>query len=103
MKEPSIRETSLLEVVKSVRQLANGRSKSAGVVTLTTSTTTTQVASDIISSDAGAHLFPTTASAAAEFGAGTIYVSAIANGSFTITHANNASTDRSYHWIAIGG
>jgi hypothetical protein len=37
---------------------------------------------------------PTTANTAAQLGNGTIYVNGRANGSFTLTHANNAQTDR---------
>ena len=43
-----------------------------------------------------------TANAAAEVGAGTIYVSAKAQGSFTVTHANSATADRTFAY-RIGG
>ena len=45
---------------------------------------------------------PKTANASAEQGNGTIFISARANGSFTITHANNSQTDRQYGYIIIG-
>jgi hypothetical protein len=35
-----------------------------------------------------------TANAAIEIGNGTMYVSAVTNGAFTITHANSATTGR---------
>lgn len=47
---------------------------------------------------------PMTANAAAELAAGTLYVT-LANrtdGSATVTHANNAQTDREYRVILIG-
>jgi hypothetical protein len=43
-----------------------------------------------------------TANAAAEVGAGTIYISAVSHRSFTITHANNAQTDRTFGFVCIG-
>jgi hypothetical protein len=45
---------------------------------------------------------PTTANAAAEQGGGTMYLSARAKQSFTITHANNSQTDRTFIYIVIG-
>ena len=45
---------------------------------------------------------PTTANASAEVGAGTIYVSARAKQTFTLTHANNGQTDRTYKYAIIG-
>ena len=103
MRAPDIRERNLAKVIESVRALARGRSNAAGSVTLTASAATTAVTADVVSASAGVHLFPATANAAAELGAGTIYVSAVANGSFTLTHANNAQTDRTFFWFAVGG
>ena len=104
MRAPDIREKDLVRVIEAIRALARGRSNATGTVVLTTSTTVTTVTdADVISSDAGVLLMPLTANAAAEQGAGTLYQSAIANGSFTLTHANNASTDRSYHYFVVGG
>ena len=47
-------------------------------------------------------LTPTSAHAAAELGNGTIYVSAVANGSFTVVHASNSQTDRSFVYATLG-
>ena len=47
-------------------------------------------------------LMPTTANASAEQGAGTIYVSARAKQTFTLTHANNGQTDRTFKYAIIG-
>jgi hypothetical protein len=46
---------------------------------------------------------PMTVNAAAEIGAGTAFVSAVAKGSFTITHANAVSTDRVFRYAVFGG
>ena len=47
---------------------------------------------------------PKTANAAAELGNGTMYVLAanMNNGAWTITHANNAQTDRTFRVLIIG-
>jgi hypothetical protein len=45
---------------------------------------------------------PTTANAAAEQGGGTMYLSARAKQGFTLTHANNSQTDRTFLYIVIG-
>jgi hypothetical protein len=47
-------------------------------------------------------LMPTTANAAAEIGAGTAYISARTKRSFTITHANNSQSDRTFGYVVIG-
>jgi hypothetical protein len=92
------------KLADSINKLAKGRIDAYGTVTLLANQTTTTVTT----SDAGVSvkstivLTPRTANAAAEIGAGTLYVSAKGNGSFTITHANNAQTDRTYDFAWIG-
>ena len=91
------------QITTAIRQLMQGRSNSTGSVTLTASTTTTTVTNVTLNSGGVPVLVPLTANAAAEQGAGTLYVSDISAGSFTLTHANNAQTDRTYAYISIGG
>lgn len=100
---PDPRETRLAPVVAAVRQLAEGRSNAAGQATLRANQTTTVVASLAIAAGSLPQLTPASASAAGEWANGTIYVSAVAAGSFTITHASAASTDRRVNWHAVGG
>lgn len=95
-------ETDLRKIVLAVRQLAEGRSNATGEVTLTVSDTSTVVTAVNCSSGSTVLLQPTTANAAAEIGAGTGYVSTVASGSFTITHANNVQADRTFRWVCIG-
>lgn len=45
---------------------------------------------------------PLTANAATELAAGTMYVSAQANESVTVTHANNVQVDRTFRFLVIG-
>lgn len=97
-------ETNIARVVSAIRQLMSGRSNATGSVTLTASVATTTVQAPNCASGSAVFLFAQTAHAAAELQNGTIYIkpSDVANGSFKITHANNAQTDRSYYFAALG-
>ena len=46
--------------------------------------------------------FAKTANAAAEIGNGTMYIGAVNNGAFVVTHANNAQADRTFLYVALG-
>lgn len=87
-------------------ELLNGKSNNIGSITLTANQATTTVteAAGRIGEDTVVLFMPTTANAAAEIGAGGIYVSgrSVANKTFTITHANNAQTDRAFNYVLIG-
>ncbi|MFA6267861.1 MAG: hypothetical protein WC670_19360 [Pseudolabrys sp.] len=99
-------EKAIHRVVAAVRQLMQGRSNAVGQVTLTAGQTTTVVTSAVakgaanIGIDSEVMLSPRTANAAAALA--TTYVSSILQGSFTITHANNAQTDRIFGFEARG-
>jgi hypothetical protein len=99
---PSLRETDPFRFAQAINELWQGRSNAVGRVTLTANDTTTVVAAENCGDESEVFLFPRTANAAAEIGAGTIYVSAVGNGTFTLTHANNAQTDRTFGYVAIG-
>jgi hypothetical protein len=89
------------EVSDRVIDLIEGRSNATGLVTLTANATTTTVSKATINANAGLFLFPRTANAAAALA--TTHVSSVAAGSFVLTHANNAQTDRHFHYLVIGG
>jgi hypothetical protein len=89
-------------IVNAIRQLMEGRSNATGMATLTAGSTVTTVTAVSCSEGSTVLLQPTTANAAAEVGAGTIYVSTVSNGSFGIVHASAGSTDRIYRWVALG-
>ena len=95
-------ETDRRKINTVINQLAQGRSNAAGSVTLTANTTTTVVAAGNCGAGSVVLLSPLTAHAAAEIGNGTIFVSAVSNGSFTLTHANNAQSDRVFGFVAAG-
>lgn len=99
---PAGTERDLGRIVNAVRELFAGRCNAFGTVTLTASAASTAVTAPNIADGSPIFLEATTAHAAAERGNGTIYVSAVSAGTFTITHANNAQTDRTFFW-RIGG
>lgn len=103
MKKLDAREKRLPIIVSVINQLADGRSVVAGSVTLTVNVASTTVSNDVIPAGCFPLLTPASANAATEMGNGTCYVSAVAKGSFTITHANAATTGRTFHWYAVGG
>jgi len=96
----------LKQIIKVVQNLLQGRSNNAHAVTLTANvgTTTITLAKEDIGIATLIFFMPQTANAAAEIGAGTMYVSArsVPNNTFTITHANNAQTDRTFGFVLIG-
>lgn len=85
-----------------INQLIRGRSNAAGEVTLTAGAASTTIAGPNINEHAGVWLFPKTANAAAELGAGTCHA-VVAAGQVAITHANNAQTDRTFYYLVLGG
>lgn len=95
-------ETQLFAIVNAVRQLMQGRGNAAGSVTLAPAAASTVVTAPNCASGAQVFLFPRTAHAAAELAAGGCYVSAVGSGSFTLTHANNAQTDRTFSYVCLG-
>lgn len=99
---PGIAETDLKKIVLAIQQLAAGRSNAVGTVTLSPGSATTVVSDRNCAAGSTPLLTPTTANAATESGNGTMYVSAVANGSFTITHANSATAGRTFLYALFG-
>jgi hypothetical protein len=91
------RETSQV-----VNNLLDGKSNNTGSFTCTASAATTAVTDFRAGKSSIILLMPQTANAAAEVGNGTIHVSTRAKQSFTITHANNSQTDRTFGYVIIG-
>lgn len=85
-----------------------GRTNNYGSVTLTASaaSTTVSLAEGRLSSNSKVYFEPLTASAAAEYHSGNMYVTAanhdVANRQFIITHSNHASTDRDFGYVIVG-
>jgi hypothetical protein len=95
-------ERDLAKIVFTVRQLCEGRSNAVGTFTLAANAANTTVTARNCGSGSSVLCFPTTADAAAEWKNGTMYIGTVANGSFLVTHANNAQSDRTFMWVALG-
>lgn len=87
-----------------VNNLMKGKANNTGSVTLSANaaTTTVTLATGLLTPDTIILFMPTTAHAATEFGAGTMYVSSITTTTFVITHVNNSQTDRTFSYARIG-
>jgi hypothetical protein len=95
-------ESDQRKINTAINQLAEGRSNAVGAVTLAPNAATTTVSAGNCGAGSVVLLSPLTAHAAAELGNGTIFVSTVTNGSFTLSHANNAQTDRVFGFVAVG-
>jgi hypothetical protein len=89
-------------LAESINEILFGRLNNVGSVTLTANQATTAVTDIKVGGASKIFLTPTTASAATEVGSGGIYISAVGDGTFTITHANNATTDRTFDYAIFG-
>jgi hypothetical protein len=91
-------------LVDAVIQIITGRQNSTGELTLNVAPATTTVVSFVnCSKDCEVFLSSRTANAAAAMGTTFIKKSDIGQGSFTITHASSAQSDRTFGFICIGG
>lgn len=99
---PGMAETDLKKVILALQQLAAGRSNATGTVTLATGASTTVVSDPNCAVGTVPLLTPASANAATEMGNGTMYVSAVANGAFTVTHANSATAGRTFLYALQG-
>lgn len=97
---PTPEDKNIQRIVEAIRQLSQGRSNATGTFTLTAGATTTTVSQPYCADSAYVFFTPKTANAAAAIS--TTYVSSVGNKTFTVTHANNAQTDRTFGYIAIG-
>jgi hypothetical protein len=99
---PALTEKDPAKIVRSLQQLAAGRSNAVGTVTLAVSAASTTVTDQNCAAGSVPILVPGTASAGTEIGNGTMYVSAVTNGSFTIIHANSTVTGRTFLYALQG-
>lgn len=89
-------------IAQAVNLLAEGRSNGFGSVTLAANQDSTTVTDARVGTDSVISLMPTSVLAGQEIGAGTLYVDPVTAGSFTINHANNAQTDRTFTYSVQG-
>jgi hypothetical protein len=93
-------ERDIRKVIFALNETTRGRSNATNTVTLTANTTTTTVTAVNCAEGSQVFLSPKTANAAGAVA--TTYISAIANGEFTITHANNAQVDKTFGYVCLG-
>lgn len=93
-------EKDLTKFAFALQQLAQGRSNAIGMVTLNANHATTTVENQTCGSESIVLLMPRTSNAAAALA--TTYVSQVGPGTFTLTHANLASTDRTFGYVNVG-
>jgi hypothetical protein len=99
---PGITETDPKKIVLAIQQLAAGRSNAVGQVTLATGAASTVVTDSNCAAGSVPVLVPSTASAATEVGNGTMFISAVSDGSFTIMHANSETAGRKFLYALVG-
>lgn len=85
-----------------MRDVFQGKLMNTGSVTLTANVASTTVTDARAGLQSFIGFMPQTANAAAEIGAGTMYVATQGKQTFTITHANNAQTDRTFRYCLLG-
>lgn len=89
-----------------INAILDGRIQATGSVTLTASAASTAVTDRRVGRDSVILFMPLTANAATELYGGTMYVTAAnitpLTNQFTITHANNAQTDRDFRYVILG-
>lgn len=90
------------DVERVVSNLLRGKLNATLDVTLTPSASSTVIIDERFSEQCAVEFDPLTANAASEKAAGTLWVSARTAGQITVSHANNAQTDRSFRLIIIG-
>ena len=89
------------EFVGWLSRLWSAVADTSNTVTLTVSAATTVKADHRVRAQSAIFFTATTANAAAEIGAGTMYVSSKGSKTFTITHANNAQADRTFDYAVL--
>lgn len=96
----STQEKDLSKFALGIQSALNGRSNATGTCTLAAGATSTVVDAPNCAPQSAVFLFPKTANAAAALA--TTFVPAGGNKQFTITHANAATTDRTYFYVCLG-
>ena len=85
---------------RTINEMLKGRANNVGEVTLDANVTTTTLSDIRIKQTMTAVLIPRTANAAAAMT--NVYISAVADGSITLTHSNTATVDRTFDYVLHG-
>lgn len=95
---PQANERDPVRLCRGIRDLYSGRSNAGGEFTLGVNQATTTVTAPNCGEGSRIFIQAASANAATEVGNGTVYVSTVANGAFTVTHANAATTNRKFFY-----
>lgn len=95
-------ETNLTDIVRSIRELWQGRTLSGGEFTLTANAASTVVQAPNCGEGNRVFLIPRTAHAAAALATTYIDPDDVVRGQFTVQHANNSQTDRDFGYECRG-
>lgn len=95
-------DLSIKSIVRVINNIMRGKTNNTGNVTLTAASAATDVADVNVGGESLIIFMPMTANAAIELGNSTMYVSSTGKKTFTITHDNNAQTDRTFRYVVIG-
>ena len=91
------------QINRAIDGLMHGRSNNVGEVTLSASTAASVVSDVRVNINSAIQFVPTTSNAALDASsAGGVWASTVANGSFTITHPNNANSDKTFKYVITG-
>lgn len=90
------------QLANAINNLLKGGLNNFGTVTLTAGQTTTVVSDSRASFQCFIGLMPQTANAAGALASTYILAASRKNGQFTITHANNGQTDRTFVYAILG-
>lgn len=93
-------ELTIRSMVRVINNIMKGKTNNRGEVTLEDGVATTTVNDTNAGGESVILLMPLTAHAAAAIA--TTYVSSQDKQTFTLTHANNAQTDRTFRYVIIG-
>ena len=87
---------------RTINKILQGRSNNVTIGTLTASTITTVFDANLVQSEQAPSALPMTANAGFEAGNGTMYISNVTEGQFTVTHGKNSQTDRTFRFVFWG-
>jgi hypothetical protein len=97
-------ENLLRKMIRVISGIMQGKTNNTGTITLTanSATTTLTLAKGRVGQSTGLFLMPTTSNAAGAISG--LYISgrSIPNSTMTITHANTATSDRTFTYALIG-
>lgn len=93
------------KIAEFANKLSEGKLDCTGSFTLTANVATTTVTDARLGQDSVICFQPTTANASTQLSSGAMYESSrdVLNKTFTITHTNNAQTDRTFRYAIFGG